>query len=108
MSLEDLKNALTAGKPPRAVVVSTQLFAQLYEAAELRPAKQQWNPPTDPACKKVLDTWLRVEGLPVSDQLVTVTWRLVSHEEVRVVRDTDVFLTLRERGPKSFEFIYGR
>ncbi len=44
MSIEDLKKALAVEKPRAAVVVSTKLFRQLYEAAELRPRKQRWEP----------------------------------------------------------------
>jgi hypothetical protein len=41
----------------------------------------------------------------MSDQLFIVTWHLMGHEDVRVVKDSDLFLTLRDRGPNSFEFI---
>ncbi len=105
MSIEDLKKALAVEKPRAAVVVSTKLFRQLYEAAELRPRKLRWEPPHDAACKKVIDTYLQLEKLPMSDQLFIVTWHLMGHDGVRVVKDSDLFLTLRDRGPNSFEFI---
>ena len=105
MSIEDLKKALAADKPRAAVVVSSKLFRQLYEAAELRPRKQRWEPTNDAACRKVLDTYLQLEKLPMSDQLFVVTWHLLGFDDVRIVKDSDLFLTLRDRGPNSFEFI---
>jgi len=105
MSIDDLKKALTRDKPKAAIVVSAKLFRQLYEAAELRPRRQRWEAPSDAACKKVLDTYLQLERLPMSDQLFTVTWHLTAHNEVRIVKDADLFLTLRDRGPNSFEFV---
>jgi hypothetical protein len=105
MSVEDLKKALADETPRAAVVVSAGLFRQLYETAELRPRKHQLAAPSDVACKKVLDTYLQLEKLPMSDHLFYVTWHLIAHEGVRVVKDSDLFLTLRERGPHSFEFV---
>jgi hypothetical protein len=105
MSIADLKKALADEKPRAAVVVSARLFKQLYEAAELRPRKHHWGAPSDAACKKVLDTYLQLEKLPMSDQLFYVTWHLIAYEGVRVVKDSDLFLTLCARGPRSFEFV---
>jgi hypothetical protein len=104
-SIEDLKRALAKVRPRTAIVVSTRLFGQLYEGAELRPRKHKWQPPSDAACKKVLDTYLQLEKLPMSDQLYFVTWHLLAHDGIRVVKDADLFMTLRDRGANSFVFV---
>lgn len=108
MSIVYLQNVLKlrgAKKAVKAIIVSQALFEALYQAADLRPRRQAWPAPTDPACRKVIDAWLKTEGLPVSQELPGVSWHLVWFRGAKVVRDVDIGLALNAEGPGSFEIV---
>ncbi len=108
MSLVYLQNVLkTRGSqnPVKALVVSHDLFMELYQAADLRPKRRRWPAPADPACRKVINAWLKTEGLPPADQLSSVSWHLVWYGGLKVLRDTDLGLALSAEGPGSFELL---
>ena len=108
MSILYLQNVLKlrgTKRATKAIIVSSALFDALYQSADLRPRRQDWPPLTEPACRKVIDAWLSTEGLPASAQLPNVTWHLVWFQGAKVVRDTDVGLTLNSEGPGSFEIV---
>jgi hypothetical protein len=90
-----------------AIIVSSALFDALFQAADLRPRRFEWPAPRDPACRKVIDAWLKVENLPPSKHLIGISWHLVWCRGVRVVRDQDVGLVLAAEGPGSFEIVDG-
>jgi hypothetical protein len=105
MSIDDLKQALKARTAKRAIILSGSLFKDLYLALDLKPIRQDWPVLTDPPSKKVLDAWLKQEKLPTSDLLIGITWHLVWHSNVRVLRDIDMLRELPSTGPASFEIL---
>ena len=102
MSLQSLRAALRTAPSTCAVLVSDTLFWELYETLELCPQRHPWRAPQDSACKKVLDALLANQQLPRSDQIGEITWHLVRHDKLRVVRCVDVHEPLADTGPGAF------
>jgi len=86
MDISALKKALAIRPDSRLVIVTDELFWQLYDAMELVPREANWRAPQDPACEKVMNTLLARCYLPRADQLSEVTWHLTQHNNIRIVR----------------------
>jgi hypothetical protein len=104
MPLDLLKKALAVARGSRLVIVTDELFWQLYDAMELSPRKVGWRAPQDPACEKIMNTLLARHHLPRADQLTEVTWHLTQHGSIRVIRGLPAGRVLNGQ-PVDFEIL---
>jgi hypothetical protein len=95
MDSNRFKKALAAAPGSRFVLVTDQLFWQLYDAMELTPRKVSWRAPQDGACTKIMNALLASQHLPRAHELAENTWHMNEHDILRVIhgltekRDTD-------------------
>ncbi|MNI57887.1 hypothetical protein D3C73_1129740 [compost metagenome] len=102
MSVRDFDAALAARTQTKLAIVSGQLLIDLQTAGRLLRDFRTVRVPADPTAGKVIDAWLRSEGVDPS-QPIRVWYTQLATPRILVDEDIVHGMTLVPSGPGSFD-----